>query len=289
MTLNLDARQRAMLDEMHIPFWWPEPPLAGELLAPAGADTGVASASPERAAAQRPAPAADWPASHDTHQVHQAHQAAHAPAAPPVVPRPAPAVAPVDAPQAPAVVRAAPSPAAPLRHDPAQGVADATATPSLWQLHPAQALFNAPAAPGGFLLVTEAVWPGDDPLADGAGPAGQLLHNMLRAMRLHQPARAWLAGLSRRPTGDTPEPLPWHELLQAQRPGLVLLMGRTAAREALGRDEPLGRLRGQVHDLHGVPAIVTYDASYLLRTQADKARAWADLCLALSQPGVALP
>lgn len=46
--------------------------------------------------------------------------------------------------------------------------------------------------------------------------------------------------------------------------------------------EPLGKLRGQVHALHGVQAVVTYDAPYLLRTWADKAKAWDDLCLAMS-------
>jgi DNA polymerase len=43
----------------------------------------------------------------------------------------------------------------------------------------------------------------------------------------------------------------------------------------------LGELRSQVHQLHGVPLVVTFDAPYLLRASADKARAWADLCLAL--------
>jgi DNA polymerase len=30
--------------------------------------------------------------------------------------------------------------------------------------------------------------------------------------------------------------------------------------------------------------IVTYHPAYLLRNPADKAKAWADLCLALDQP-----
>jgi DNA polymerase len=32
-----------------------------------------------------------------------------------------------------------------------------------------------------------------------------------------------------------------------------------------------------------VPVIVTYHPAYLLRTPSDKAKAWADLCLALEQ------
>jgi uracil-DNA glycosylase len=37
-----------------------------------------------------------------------------------------------------------------------------------------------------------------------------------------------------------------------------------------------------VHERRGVPVIVTYHPAYLLRTLADKARAWDDLCLAAS-------
>jgi uracil-DNA glycosylase len=251
MSLNLDARQRAMLDEMHIPYWWPEPPVVGELLVrapeqapvqtPTLVPTLVPTLAPQRMSATAP-PTAVAPAA-----------APQAPAAPPPVARPAPAA-------------------------PGRAVAGAAST---WRLLPAQALYASPAAPGGWLVVTEAIWPGDDPLADDGGPAARLLDNMLRAMGLHKTPQVWAAGLARRAADEAPEPLAWADLLQARQPQRVLLMGRTAAREALGTDEPLGRLRGRLHDLHGVPAVVTYDAPYLLRAQADKARAWADLCLAL--------
>ena len=48
----------------------------------------------------------------------------------------------------------------------------------------------------------------------------------------------------------------------------------------------VGKLRGQVHLLHGVKTVVTYDAAVLLRSPQDKAKAWEDLCLAMevSQP-----
>ncbi len=35
-----------------------------------------------------------------------------------------------------------------------------------------------------------------------------------------------------------------------------------------------------MHDVEGVPVVVTYHPAYLLRTLTDKARAWEDLCLA---------
>ena len=44
---------------------------------------------------------------------------------------------------------------------------------------------------------------------------------------------------------------------------------------------PLGKQRGVVYRYAGLPVIVTYAPTILLRATADKAKAWADLCLAL--------
>ena len=66
------------------------------------------------------------------------------------------------------------------------------------------------------------------------------------------------------------------------QPAMVLVLGHVAARAALGRTEPLGRLRAGPHQLAGCPAVVTYDPAFLLRSQDTKAAAWADLCHALA-------
>ena len=50
----------------------------------------------------------------------------------------------------------------------------------------------------------------------------------------------------------------------------------------LGSNEAIGRLRGKVHSYQGIPVIVSYHPAYLLRNLTDKARAWEDLCLAMS-------
>ena len=42
----------------------------------------------------------------------------------------------------------------------------------------------------------------------------------------------------------------------------------------------IASLRGRVHRYAGVPLIVTYHPAYLLRTLADKAKAWEDLVFA---------
>ena len=69
--------------------------------------------------------------------------------------------------------------------------------------------------------------------------------------------------------------------LAAVAPRCVLALGRASAAALLGADVPLGGLRGRVHAHAGVPVVVTFSPAFLLRHPAEKARAWADLCLAV--------
>jgi DNA polymerase len=122
------------------------------------------------------------------------------------------------------------------------------------------------------------------------GDEGKLLDNMLKAMGLDRRRNVYLANVLRcRPPGHrNPGP---RELAQCEpflrrqvellQPKVILAMGRFAVPSLLGSAEPIGKLRGRVHEYLGVPVVVTYDPAYLLRNLADKARAWADLCLAL--------
>ncbi len=136
-----------------------------------------------------------------------------------------------------------------------------------------------------------------------AGQAGQLLDNMLRALKLGRSAggaagsvkQAYLTNVVKcRPAVvRIPQPqelLACEPFLQREitlvKPKVILAMGRFAAQALLQgtqpelATQPLGKLRGQTYQYLGVPVIVTYHPSYLLRTQADKARAWLDLCRA---------
>ncbi len=65
------------------------------------------------------------------------------------------------------------------------------------------------------------------------------------------------------------------------QPKVIVALGRFAVQALLHSQEPLGRLRGQPHSYRGVPVIVSYLPAYLLRHPADKGKAWADWCLAL--------
>jgi DNA polymerase len=64
-------------------------------------------------------------------------------------------------------------------------------------------------------------------------------------------------------------------------PRCVLALGRGAAAALLGAAAPLGGLRGRVHARAGVPVVVSFSLAFLLRHPAEKAKAWADLCLAV--------
>ena len=163
-----------------------------------------------------------------------------------------------------------------------------TATGSVWTLGAARAVYEpAAGASARWLLLIETAT--DSAAADPlTGDTGKLLDNMLRAAGLPNSARAAWSPVLRLATAagpDSGEPglalqISLSALVQAEKPDVLLIMGRLAAQALLQTAEPLGKLRGQKHQLAGVPAFVTYDAAYLLRSLPDKARAWDDLCLA---------
>lgn len=136
--------------------------------------------------------------------------------------------------------------------------------------------------------------------------AGQLLDNMLRAVGVQRwnpeaskdqeaASRAYLThvlkcrpALMRAPNATELSTCA-HFLrreIALTRPKVILAMGRFAMQLLLSETPPeqarlpLGKLRGQVWRYAGVPVVVTYPPAYLLRNGHDKARAWADLCLA---------
>jgi DNA polymerase len=129
------------------------------------------------------------------------------------------------------------------------------------------------------------------------GASGQLLDAMLRALALTRgedgppEQRVYIANTlkCRPPRNRNPTP---EEMVQCEpflvrqielvKPRIILAMGRFAVQALLRSSEPIGKLRGRVHRYQGVPLVVTYHPAYLLRTLADKARAWDDLCLAAS-------
>ena len=121
------------------------------------------------------------------------------------------------------------------------------------------------------------------------GQSGKLLDNMLRALGMSRQRNVYIANIvkCRPPRNRDPEPEEaalCEPYLQRQiallKPRLIVVLGKVAAHRLLRTDAPVSRLRGQVHDYEGIPVVVTYHPSYLLRSPNEKAKAWDDLCFA---------
>ena len=157
-----------------------------------------------------------------------------------------------------------------------------------------------------WLIVGEA--PGENEDAQGepfVGQAGKLLDNMLAAMKVGLGDDGKATGLSRtrgayianvlkcRPPANrnpSPEEVATCEPYLARQiellaPKIILAMGKFAISSLTGSTEPVGKMRGRIHKLQHAtctaPVIVTYHPAYLLRNLPDKAKAWADLLLAM--------
>ena len=122
------------------------------------------------------------------------------------------------------------------------------------------------------------------------GQAGKLLDNMLAAIALRRGKNVYIANVVKcRPPGNrNPEPGEAHACepyltrqIEIIRPRLIVALGKVAASNLLGIEATLGSMRGRVHFYRGTPLVVTYHPAYLLRTPADKAKSWEDLCFAI--------
>lgn len=260
--MRWSERQVAMLHEMGVRWWQP-------------ADDGPATSDPSEEAA---APA---PVRHAS--------ASPAPDGRPSVDRPAPSA------PAPAVAQAWAGTAALGWEELRDAVAACTACGLCRGRR--QTVFGVGHRRAEWMIVGEA--PGEQEDIQGepfVGRSGQLLDNMLRAIGLTRSdddavRQVYIANTIKcRPPGNrNPEP---DELarcepflirqIQLVQPRIIVAMGRFAVQSLLRSSDPIGRLRGRVHQYQNVPLIVTYHPAYLLRNPEEKAKAWDDLCLALA-------
>lgn len=121
------------------------------------------------------------------------------------------------------------------------------------------------------------------------GAAGKLLDAMLAAIGLKRGENVYIANAvkCRPPHNRTPqadEIATCHPYLARQielvRPRVLIALGRPAALALLDAEISIGASRGRVFHRGDTPVVVTYHPAYLLRNQADKAKAWEDLCFA---------
>ncbi len=138
--------------------------------------------------------------------------------------------------------------------------------------------------------------PGADEDAQGfpfVGRAGQLLTQMIEAtaakegIPLKRPD-AYICNVvkCRPPENRTPEPDEMEicgqflfRQLSTIQPKAICALGASAAKALLGRKEGVTRMRGNWYKWNGIPVMVTYHPSYLLRpyNQNAKREAWEDL------------
>jgi len=259
MSLNLDTRQRAMLDEMGVKVWWPGAKQAAitsnlvpEFIANYEDLTSTGVGLPKEQLTERSSAVTanlSWSALQD------------------------------------AVARCQACSLCESRKNTVFGVGQIPTDPA-----------TSPQVD--WLIVGEA--PGENEDLQGepfVGQAGKLLDNMLKALGLNRTQQVYITNVlkCRPPQNRNPTPVEIAQcapFLQRQiellQPKIILALGRFAVQSLLADSVPkvetiaLGKLRGQIYAYHGVPVVVSYHPAYLLRSLPDKAKAWADLCLAQS-------
>lgn len=242
MSLDLDQRQRAMLQEMQVRVWWPPSTAAAKATGLAHEVVAPATDVPQAAAAIE---AMDWPA--------LAQTIADCVACKLCVGRKAAVfkAEPV-ARQADWLVVGEP----PDEEEERDGAAFAGLS--------GQLLDNMLRA----VQVTR----------DGVGSAGARLANVVKCrpamVRIAQPGELASCAVYLRREIDLIRP---KVILAMGRFAAQSLLGASHPELA---NVPFGKLRGQVYRYHAVPVVVTYHPVSLLRAQHAKAQAWADLCLA---------
>ena len=116
------------------------------------------------------------------------------------------------------------------------------------------------------------------------GRAGQLLNEMLRAIRLRRD-EVYIANILKcRPPGnrdpqddETAACLPFlRRQIELIGPRVIVTLGRVAARHLLGTTAPISSYRGRWTTWQGTPVLPTFHPAYLLRNPAAKAQSWTD-------------
>src|SRR6266542_2125174 len=128
------------------------------------------------------------------------------------------------------------------------------------------------------------------------GQAGGLLTKILSAVKLTREEVFITNVIKHRPPGNrnpmadeiaacSPYLVRQLELI---KPKVIIAFGTFAAQTLLETKTPIGKLRGLVHQYHGLPLVVTYHPAALLRNPAWKRPTWEDVKLArrvLDSPG----
>ena len=136
------------------------------------------------------------------------------------------------------------------------------------------------------MLVGEA--PGEKEDLEGepfVGRAGKLLDKILNAINRSRKKDVFICNVlkCRPPNNRDPLPIEVNECepylkhqINLIKPKLIVALGRIAGKTLLGVDKSLKSMRGEIHNYHDIPLIVTYHPAALLRNPNWKPLAWED-------------
>ena len=131
--------------------------------------------------------------------------------------------------------------------------------------------------------------PGADEDASGrpfVGKAGQLLDKMLSAISLSRNTNCYIANIVKCRPPQNRDPLPEERaccisFLDAQihilKPKMILCVGKVASQTLLKTSDTVAQMRQNLYEYKGIPLMMTYHPSALLRDESLKRPAWEDL------------
>lgn len=149
-----------------------------------------------------------------------------------------------------------------------------------------QTVFGVGNPDADIMFVGEA--PGADEDKQGepfVGRAGQLMNKIIEACHM-QRDEIYICNILRcRPPGNrNPTPAEadnCREYLDAQieivNPDYIVCWGSVAAKNLLGTDTPIGKMRGKFYQYSNAKVVCTYHPSYLLRNPSAKKPVWEDM------------
>jgi DNA polymerase len=129
------------------------------------------------------------------------------------------------------------------------------------------------------------------------GRAGQLLTKIIQAMGLER-KDVYIANIvkCRPPNNRNPEreematcsPFLFRQIA-AIKPKVLIALGNIAIQTLLQTKTGITRLRGQFHELAGIPLMPTYHPAFLLRNANKKKEVWEDMQKVMKKLGMKVP
>lgn len=119
-----------------------------------------------------------------------------------------------------------------------------------------------------------------------AGAAGQYLDKWLNAISLDRKTNCFIGNIvkCRPPENRDPQPDEIGQCvgylkrqISLLSPKAILTVGIISSRIITGQEDEIGKLRGRIYSYEGIPVVVTYHPSAVLRDRSHRAAVWEDL------------